>query len=178
MELRSKIKNECCVEELEEMIVTMIKVGFWSNEKILMECDQYIKDFYCNELDNITKDELLEVIKTLRKEFQNTGNQENFLKLESAFRSLKSRGLSHYIMPGIHSLTDLLIAMKWQLGLMKKGKRRLGFVSAAHPPFSGACIMIFLIIFNNRTVSGTLPKMPLPSLFPAIPLPVSPAIRR
>ena len=67
MELRSKIKNECCVEELEEMIVTMIKVGFWSNEKILMECDQYIKDFYRNELDNITKDELLEVIKTLRK---------------------------------------------------------------------------------------------------------------
>lgn len=29
MELRSKIKNECCVEELEEMIVNYIKAGFW-----------------------------------------------------------------------------------------------------------------------------------------------------
>ncbi len=38
MEVRSKIKNECCEEELEEMIVTMIKVGFWSNEKTLMDC--------------------------------------------------------------------------------------------------------------------------------------------
>ncbi len=38
MELRSKIKNECCVEELEEMIVNYIKAGFWSNEKILMDC--------------------------------------------------------------------------------------------------------------------------------------------
>lgn len=38
MELRSKIKDECCVEELEEMIVNYIKAGFWSNEKILMDC--------------------------------------------------------------------------------------------------------------------------------------------
>ncbi len=38
MEVRSKIKNECCEEELEEMIVNYIKAGFWSNEKILMDC--------------------------------------------------------------------------------------------------------------------------------------------
>ena len=80
MEWKSKIEDECCADELEEMIIDYIKAGFWSNDKILRECEQYIKDFYPNECDNITKDDLLEIIEALRKEFQNTGNQENFLK--------------------------------------------------------------------------------------------------
>ena len=93
MEWKSKIKNECCADELEEMIINYIKAGFWSNDKILIECEQYIKDFYRNEWDNITKDDLLEIIKVLRKEFQNTGSQENFLKLESVFHSLIKHGI-------------------------------------------------------------------------------------
>lgn len=58
-----------------------------------MECEQYIKDFYRNEWEHITKDNLLEIIEALRKEFQNIGNQENFLKLESAIHSLRKHGI-------------------------------------------------------------------------------------
>jgi len=93
MEWKSKIKDECCADELEEMIINYIKAGFWSNDKILRECEQYMKDFYRSECENITKDDLLEIIEALRKEFQNTGNQENFLKLELAFHSLMKRGI-------------------------------------------------------------------------------------
>lgn len=93
MEWKSKIKNESCADELEEMIINYVKAGFWSNDKILEECEQYIKDFYRNECNHITKDDLLEIIKVLCKEFQNTGNQENFLKLQSAFDSLMKQGI-------------------------------------------------------------------------------------
>lgn len=93
MEWKRKIKNTCCADELEEMIRDHIKAGFWSNEKILTECAQYIKDFYRSEFDTITKDDLLEIIQAFRREFQNTGNQENFLKLETAFHSLKKQGI-------------------------------------------------------------------------------------
>lgn len=93
MEWKSKIEDECCADELEEMIINYIRAGFWSNDKILMECEQYIEDFYSDEWDNITKDGLLEIIEALREEFQNTGNQENFLKLKPAFRSLMKHGI-------------------------------------------------------------------------------------
>ncbi len=93
MEWKSKIEDECCAGELEEMIINYIRAGFWSNDKILMECEEYIKHFYRNEGENITKNDLLEIIEALRKEFQNTGNQENFLKLESAFHSLMGHGI-------------------------------------------------------------------------------------
>ncbi len=93
MEWKCKIEDECCADELEEMIINYIKAGFLSDDKIIMECEQYMEDFYCEECDNITKDDLLEIIRALRKEFQNTGNQENFLKLESAFHSLMKRGI-------------------------------------------------------------------------------------
>lgn len=92
MEWKNKIKEECCADELEEMIINYVKAGFWSNDKILQECEQYIKDFYRKEYDNI-KEDLLNIIETLRKQFQNTGNQENFLKLESAFDSLMKCGI-------------------------------------------------------------------------------------
>ncbi len=75
------------------MIVDYVKAGFWSNDEILMECEQYIQDFYRSERENIAKDDLLKIIQALRGEFSNTGNQENFRKLESAFRSLKEQGI-------------------------------------------------------------------------------------
>ena len=93
MEWKSKIKNQCCADELEEMIINYIQAGFWSNNKILEECEQYIKDFYPDECNNVTKDDLLEIIEALCKEFQNTGNQENFLKLDLAFHSLRKHGI-------------------------------------------------------------------------------------
>lgn len=93
MEWKNKIEDEGCADELEEMIINYIRAGFWPDDKIFMECEQYIEDFYCDEWENITEDGLRGVIETLREEFQNTGDQENFLKLESAFRSLMKHGI-------------------------------------------------------------------------------------
>ncbi len=93
MEWKSKIEDGCCADELEEMIINYIQAGFWSNNKILKECEQYIEDFYPDECNNVTKDDLLEIIEALCKEFQNTGNQENFLKLDLAFCSLRKHGI-------------------------------------------------------------------------------------
>ena len=39
MEWKSKIKNQCCADELEEMIINYIKDGFLSNDVILKECE-------------------------------------------------------------------------------------------------------------------------------------------
>ena len=116
MEWKNKIEDECCADELEEMIIDYIKAGFWSNDKILRECEQYIKDLYPNECDNITKDDLLEIIEALRKEFQNTGNQENFLKLELAFNSLMKHGIValHYA-----GYTQLVLFADWNEMVMR-----------------------------------------------------------
>ena len=47
MEWKCKIEDECCADELEEMIINYIKAGFLSDDKIIMECEQYMEDFYC-----------------------------------------------------------------------------------------------------------------------------------
>lgn len=93
MDLKSEIKDECCANELEEMIIDYIKAGFLSNDEISEDCREYIEDNYPDECDNITEDGLLEIIESHRKEFQNTGNQENFLKLESVFHSFMKYGI-------------------------------------------------------------------------------------
>ena len=78
MQWKSKIEDECCADELEEMIIGHIRAGFCSDDTLSMECAEYMEDFYSNECENITQGELLEIVKAYRKEFQNTGNQENF----------------------------------------------------------------------------------------------------
>lgn len=93
MDFKSKIKDECCAEELEEMVIGYIKAGFMSNDEISEDCVEYIEDNYPDECDNITEADLLEIIEPLRREFQNTGKQENFLKLESAFKSMRKHGI-------------------------------------------------------------------------------------
>ena len=93
MEWKSKLEDECCADELEEMIINYIRAGFCSDDEILMECEQYIKDFYCEEWDNLMEDDLPEIIRELRKKFQHMGNQKNFLKLDSAFHSLRKHGI-------------------------------------------------------------------------------------
>lgn len=93
MEWKNKIADECCADELEEMIIDNIKAGFLSNDEILEDCMEYIEEDYPDECDNITEDDFLEIIEMLRKEFQNTGNQENFLKLDLAFTSLMNQGI-------------------------------------------------------------------------------------
>lgn len=93
MEWKNKIEDECCADELEEMIIDHIKAGFLSNDEILEDCMEYIEEDYPDECDNITEDDFLEIIEMLRKEFQNTGNQENFLKLDLVFTSLMKQGI-------------------------------------------------------------------------------------
>lgn len=93
MEWKNKIEDECCADELEEMIIDHIKAGFLSNDEILENCMEYIEEDYPDECDNITEDDFLEIIEMLRKEFQNMGNQENFLKLDLAFTSLMKQGI-------------------------------------------------------------------------------------
>lgn len=93
MDWKNKIQDECCADELEEMIIDYVKAGFWSDDKILTECVQYMEDFYPEECEDLTEDDLLEIIKALRKEHQNTGEQKNFLKLASAFHSLSKHGI-------------------------------------------------------------------------------------
>jgi hypothetical protein len=70
MEWKIKIEDECCADELEEMIINYIRAGFWSNDKILMECEQYLKDFYRKEWNNIGKDSLLAIIEAFQKNFK------------------------------------------------------------------------------------------------------------
>ena len=93
MEWKNKLEDECCANELEEMIIDYIKAGFLSNDEISEDCEEYIEDNYPDECDNITEADFLEIIEMLRKEFQNTGNQEHFLKLDLAFTSLMKQGI-------------------------------------------------------------------------------------
>ena len=93
MDWKNKIEDKCCADELEEMITDYIRAGFLSDDEILDDCEEYIEENYPDECDNIAVSDLLEIIETLRKELQNTGNQENFLKLDQAFASLMKQGI-------------------------------------------------------------------------------------
>ena len=92
MDWKEKI-DECCADELEEMIINDVKAGFLSNDEILEKYEEYIEENYPDDSDNITSDELSEIIAAYRNEFQNTGDQENFLKLDSAFKNLEKQGI-------------------------------------------------------------------------------------
>lgn len=85
--------DEMLAEELEERIIDNIKAGFLSNDEILKECEEYIEEAYPEESTNISSDELLEAIVWYRNKFQNTGDQENFLKLDLAFKNLDKQGI-------------------------------------------------------------------------------------
>lgn len=85
--------DECCADELEEMMVDSVRAGFLSDDDILEDCVEYIEDEYPDDCGDIEEGELLEVIGMLRDKYQNTGNQENFLRLDSVFRNLEKRGV-------------------------------------------------------------------------------------
>ena len=126
MEWKSKIEDECCADESEELMTDYIKAGFWSDDKILKECEQYIEDFYCDECDNITQYDLLDIIKALRKELQNTGNQENFLKLELAFNSLMKRGIVALHYAGYTQSDGFVDCNEMSIWLEEKGETIIG----------------------------------------------------
>ena len=108
------------------MTINYIKAGFWSDDKILMECAQYIQDFYRSEWENITKDHLREIIKTLRIEFQNKGNQENFLKLDSAFQSLMKYGIVALHYAGYTQSDGFVDCNEEAARLKEKGEKLVG----------------------------------------------------
>ncbi len=93
MEWKNKIGEEDCADELEKMILDAIKAGFLSNDEISEDCTDYIEENYPDECEKIPEEDFLEIIETLRSEFQNTENQENFLKLDSVFTSLRKQGI-------------------------------------------------------------------------------------
>lgn len=85
--------DEMLADELEEQITDTIRAGFLSDDEILENCEEYIEEEYPEEADNITGDALREIIATYRNKFRNTGSQENFLRLDSAFRNLNRQGI-------------------------------------------------------------------------------------
>lgn len=85
--------DECCAEELKEMIIDNIRAGFLSDHEILDECEEYVEDNYPDDCGNITADEFMKIIQLFRDEHQNTGDQKNFLKLDSVFLNLKRQGI-------------------------------------------------------------------------------------
>lgn len=92
MEWKNKM-DECCADELEEMIIDNIKAGFLSDDEILEGCKEHIEDDYPEDSEAITNDEILVIIKALRNELQNSGSQEIFLKLDGAFNNLMKHGI-------------------------------------------------------------------------------------
>lgn len=93
MEWKNKFHDEYCADEVEKMILDEIKAGFLSDDEILEECEEYIEDDYPEDCDSIPEDDFLEIIKTLRSTYGNTGSQENFKKLNDAFNALMNRGI-------------------------------------------------------------------------------------
>lgn len=83
--------DECCADELEEMVIDNIRVGFLSNSEILEECKEYIEENYPDDCCKFNTDEFLKIIQLLRNKHQNTGDQKNFLRLDSAFSNLRKQ---------------------------------------------------------------------------------------
>ena len=84
--------DENCAFEIEETIINNIKAGFLSDDEILEECTEDLEYDYPEDADKLTEDVLSVVIKDYRTKFQNTGTQENFLKLKLAFEN----SLNHF----------------------------------------------------------------------------------
>ncbi|MFG6330108.1 MAG: hypothetical protein K1W06_11685 [Lachnospiraceae bacterium] len=93
--------DETCAFDIEEMIINNIKAGFLSDEEILEECAEYVAEYvkydlkedYPEDKDKFTKNILTGVIKDYRAKFQNTGTEENFLKLKLAFENIDKHGI-------------------------------------------------------------------------------------
>ncbi len=93
MERTIKIDDDCCADELEEMIIEYVKASFLSDHEILEICEEYIEDNYPDQCDHISENDFLEMIETFREQFQHTGRQDNYLKLNLAFQALLKKGI-------------------------------------------------------------------------------------
>ena len=91
MDWKHKV-DECCAFELEEMIIDEIKAGFLSNDEIQEQCETYIEENY-PDLEQISGEELSEIIEEYRMKLQYTGEEKNFLQLDRAFHSMEEQGI-------------------------------------------------------------------------------------
>lgn len=88
-----QLLDDCCADELEELMINDIKAGFLSDEEIQEECELYIEDDYPEDEGKIDAEGFSAIIAAYRKKYQNSGAQENFLKLDSAFHNMEKRGI-------------------------------------------------------------------------------------
>ncbi|MCI9527679.1 MAG: hypothetical protein HFH37_12375 [Lachnospiraceae bacterium] len=92
MEWKNKV-DECCADELEEIIIDNMKAGFFSNDKIVELCVEHAEDYYPDDCETITDEKFPTIIQMYREKYQNTGKQVNFLKLDAAFHNLWKQGI-------------------------------------------------------------------------------------
>lgn len=101
--LRSKLRrliaddaenmDEALVYDLEAQVILNIRAGFLSMDEIAEESMEYISEEYPEVEDRISAGGLQELVKGYWNEYANTGKQENYLKLASAFQKLNEQGI-------------------------------------------------------------------------------------
>lgn len=85
--------DEALADELEAQIILNVRAGFLSNDEIAEECMEYILEEYPEVKSHISAGKLQEIVRGYCDEYANTGKQENYLKLASAFQKLNERGI-------------------------------------------------------------------------------------
>lgn len=101
--LRSKLRrliaddaenmDEALAYDLEAQIILNVRAGFLSMDEISEEGMEYISEEYPEVKNHISADALEEVVKGYWDEYANSGKQENYLKLASAFQKLNEQGI-------------------------------------------------------------------------------------
>lgn len=85
--------DEALADYLEGQLILNVRAGFLSNDEIAEECMEYIEEEYPEVESHISEGKLQEIVKGYRDEYANTGKQENYLKLDSAFQKLYKQGI-------------------------------------------------------------------------------------
>lgn len=85
--------DEALADYLEGQLILNVRAGFLSNDEIAEECMEYIEEEYPEVEDHVSAGKLHELVKGYRDEYANTGEQENYLKLDSAFQKLYKQGI-------------------------------------------------------------------------------------
>lgn len=101
--LRSKLRrliaddaeniDKALAYDLEAQIILNVRAGFLSIDEIAEEVMEYISEEYLEVKKHISAGALQELVKGYWDEYANTGKQENYLKLASAFRKLNEQGI-------------------------------------------------------------------------------------
>lgn len=87
--------SEDMIYELEELIKEDVKIGFLCNSEIQEDCILYLETNYFDDFINmnLTPEMFSDIVLEYRKKYQNPGTQENYKKLDAAFKCLEKRGI-------------------------------------------------------------------------------------